>query len=300
MFREAMVQANIVAGRVLLQTPFPHDRQSGRSRSGGDREQLVIGRARQGITVDYDHVLRDQQVTVSLNATRRLIVRRMPRDDSKITRVEYVQPEQEPIVLWVGTGSKKVRYEANSLWHLLLQEPAICRRHLLPLLAALPLEVDLDAAAAQTEAALLKMANNPNSVNRRQLAAWVGQLADNRFSIREAADRQLRDAGRDAVLFLQKLDVSQLDAEQQFRIQRILDSMADGESQDSPESIAGFLCGDPDLWLIFMTRDSEPTRRVAKQHLERFLGEPIAFDPATTQPVRRRQIEQVRAKLNAR
>ena len=96
------------------------------------------------------------------------------------------------------------------------------------------------------------------------------------------------------VTFLQQLDPSRLDAEQQFRIRRITASLADSEGNDTPEQVAAWLAGDPSIWIAMLSRDDLATRKLAVRQLEALLGSPVSFDPAAEPAVRRIQIEQLR------
>jgi hypothetical protein len=141
-------------------------------------------------------------------------------------------------------------------------------------------------------------AENPDA---QKWSTLVEQLGDERFAVREAADRHLRDAGRAIVVFLERLDRNRLDAEQDYRIRRILQSLSSGKgADDTVERAAAWLSGDPEIWWALMRRDAEPTRRVAAKRLESLLGRPLAFDPAAPADVRGKQLEQIRLQLPRR
>jgi hypothetical protein len=104
-------------------------------------------------------------------------------------------------------------------------------------------------------------------------------LGDENFARREAADRALREATPALLIYLQQLDFNRLDAEQQFRIRRIIESISMKISADSPEQVASWLAGDPAIWLTYLTRPEVASRQVAAKQLAAFLEAPIPVDP---------------------
>ena len=135
--------------------------------------------------------------------------------------------------------------------------------------------------------------------DRRRWDPLVEQLADERFSRREAADRELRSAGPVVLSYLQGLDFNRLDAEQQYRIRRIVRSLSRQTGDDTAEKFAPQLLADPDLWLALLSRQEESARRLAARQLEAILGQPIRFDPAADNATRKTQIERLQAKIRS-
>jgi hypothetical protein len=131
-------------------------------------------------------------------------------------------------------------------------------------------------------------------------AVLVEQLGDERFSRREAADRELRSLGRVVSIYLQQLDASQLDAEQHYRVRRILMALSARTDNDTPPEVAQWLAGDPVVWLAMLSRDDEPTRRLAAERLKALLDGPIAFDPAADAATRQGQIDELRLRISGR
>jgi hypothetical protein len=154
------------------------------------------------------------------------------------------------------------------------------------------------AAAIETE--LFQAASVGRLPDRQRWAALVAQLADERFPRREAADRELRSAGRVVLSYLRGLELSRLDAEQQYRVRRIILSLSRQTGDDTAEGFAPQLSEDPDIWLAFLSRQEESTRRLAARQLAAILGEPIRFDPAADTATRKAQIEQLRARIHGK
>ena len=150
------------------------------------------------------------------------------------------------------------------------------------------------------EAALREAAAEGNLPDPQRWAALVEQLGDERYSRRAAADRELRAMGRVVFTYLQGLDRDRLDAEQHYRVRRIVMSLAANMNNDLPPEIARWLAGDPVVWLALLSRDDESTRRLAAERLEALLGEPISFDPAADPATRTEQIERLRQEVEGR
>jgi hypothetical protein len=127
----------------------------------------------------------------------------------------------------------------------------------------------------------------------------VAELGDERFARREAADRALRAADPAVLLYLEQLDPGRLDAEQQFRLRRISDTLAAKVGGDTPEQIASWLGGDPAVWLALLSRPDVATRRLAAKQLAAILEAPIPVDPETDPTSQQSKLEELRAKIEA-
>jgi hypothetical protein len=157
----------------------------------------------------------------------------------------------------------------------------------------------LEKVGAGVENQLLRMASGGALLDRARWAALVEQLGDNEFPRREAADRQLRAASPAVLGYLEQLDFSRLDAEQQFRVRRIISSLSRGLTGEMADQIASWLSGDAGVWLSLLSRPDASTRRLAARQLAAVWGEPIAFDPDASEEVRLGQIEKLRARIAA-
>jgi len=293
--RQYWVRFELTYGRVSLKAmrPIP---TSTNSTSGTRRERFAIRVAGGDPSMEYELTTPEQQVSIRFTSANQLEIRRSPVGDSKLVPVEFNQPATGPVSLKIGQqGARELR--AASLWHLLLAEPAECRQSLVPLLDLLQPKWELEKTRDGVRATLLRMAGSGTLPDQTRWAEWVQQLGDNRFAKREAADRQLREAGRAAVAYLQQLDLSRLDAEQQYRVRRIIQAVTAGSADDSPDQIASWLFGDASVWLAMLSSDEEPARKTAARQLGTLLGKPIAFDPAADAPTRKKQIEALRAAL---
>ena len=89
----------------------------------------------------------------------------------------------------------------------------------------------------------------------------------------------LRDVGPAVLGYLNRLNMSQLDAEQKSRLRRIIRYLSTQTGEDTPEHVASMLIEDPLVWLALLSRPEESTRQAAVQQLTVLLNVPIAVDP---------------------
>ncbi len=97
--------------------------------------------------------------------------------------------------------------------------------------------------------------------------------------------------------FLRQLDFKQLDAEQRFRVRRILEAFAQQSEIDSPEEIANTLADDPRVWLTFLERPEPHVRQFAFRRLTELLGQPPPLDPAAEPETQKPAREALREKI---
>jgi hypothetical protein len=297
-FRQGWIQVGLSSGRIVLNGSRGVN-YSTTSGTSDRQERLAIRMSGRDPVVDFEMTTADEQVAIDFQAANRLVIRRTPKGNSKVPPVDFRQPANDPIALKVGDKDHEKVYQAASLWHLMVLEPSVCREHLTPLLRLMQRDWDFNKMAEELDERLLCSASGTDLPDRQHWSELVRQLGDNRFSTREAADRKLRAAGQVIVTYLQQLDPSRLDAEQQYRVRRILLALTETNGDDSPDQVAAWLSGDTAIWLALLSRDDDKTRRAAAQHLEALLGSPISFDPDADAATRAQQIEQLRTRLAA-
>jgi hypothetical protein len=96
---------------------------------------------------------------------------------------------------------------------------------------------------------------------------------------------------------LKQLNFSRLDAEQQFRIGRILESQTGQRNDDTPLEVATSLAVDPSIWLALLSRPQQTVRETAAHRLEALLGGPIPVDPTADPDSQKAQREQLRVRI---
>jgi len=299
--RQGWVQFNLNCGRIVVTGSRGVDFRHSGSTTKGRGERLSVRVAGSEPVVTYEITTATQQFRLDASAGNQLLLRRLPEGEhSTLVPAEFSQKANEPITLKVGSKDHERVYRAPTIWHLFLQEPAAAREHLAPLLKILLREYDFADAAKEIESILVRMAQSGAPPDQKRWADWVQELGDPSFAKREEADRKLRESGRVVVTYLQQLDPGRLDAEQRYRVRRILLALSGARNEESPSQLATWLAGDPAAWLALLSREEELTRRLALKRLEAILGGPLAFDPDADLPTRQKQIEGIRARITGK
>jgi hypothetical protein len=250
-----------------------------------------------GPKVNYQYSSGRHRFSVEAAFGDRVKIRRTGKEDASSLTVRFDQLPGKLISLTINRDGEQQTYKGTSLWHLLIDYPEQGRKYLIPLLELVQPNWKLAERAESMEIELLRAAATGKLPSHERWDAHVERLADERFSEREAADRELRAAGTAVLGYLRRLDFTQLDAEQQFRVRRIIDALSSGSTDDTVEQFVPRLFEDPTIWLALLDRPEESTRRLAAERLRAILGEPIEFDPAAEPAARTQQIERIREKV---
>ena len=209
--------------------------------------------------------------------------------------MRFIQRPGEPISFAFADSGKHRTVRADTIWEILIAYPGACRRHLLPVLYKLRPGWGLLLEAQNVKSQLLQMAAEGSTAEQTHWQELVDQLGHDSYSRREAADRRLRAAGRRVAGFLRNLDKSSLDAEQRFRVSRIIREYTGVEQ--APREIAEELRDDAAIWLALAKSDKEPERITARAELQRLLKQTVAFDPSADPKIRDAQIEEIRKQI---
>jgi hypothetical protein len=271
----------VLNGNLSLRSRAPSSFQIQSDLGAGRKESMSV-RTNQGqTTLNYERVSLKEEVKISVaGTTGKASVSRLPRGSSSFVPIEFDQTPGEKTKLILGTGDHRQVYRAADLWRLAIAHPKQCQDHLFPVLDLLRPDRKLDAVVARIEMSLVAHAAEDTTAGDTHWAAMVKQLADDQFAKREAADRALRAGGNSALAYLRQLDFDRLDAEQQFRIRRILSALAGRNDEDSADEVAASISRDPEVWLALLSRPEAATRQTAARQLAKLLGQPIDVDPA--------------------
>ncbi len=291
------VKVSVVDGRVRLH--WTRLVQIRSSRNGDSvRETFQLRRdANRRLSLTYQRIAEDESLNLSITGEDVSIIR-ATRGQSSVVPVEYRQHPRGEITFSFGAGERKQTFSADDLWKLMLVRQRECKAHLVPLLEMMRPDWELVEMAAAIERELLDGADSKVNARRDRWAALVEQLADRRFAKREAADRALRAEGQAVIGYLRRLDFQRLDAEQRFRIRRIIEAVDEDVEDDSAEDVAARLAGDPAVWLALLGRTDVETRKTAARQLGQLWGGPIGVDPAADPDSQRHQRARLRARIS--
>jgi hypothetical protein len=296
--RSGMVQFRVVTGRVSL-----NGSRVGPIQTANNFEKLdslsIQSDYNGDIVMSYNWSNSNRQLSIEVSNVSKVRIRYSGKGDDTQIPVEFYQPLQAKTVLKIGPEGKQQIYSAPNIWHLFLAYPAETKQYLVPLLELLHPNWKLSESAATLESELLRKAGNKETSDRKRWTALVEQLGDDGFAKRQAADRAIRAADPAVLSFLQQLDFSRLDAEQQFRVRRIVETLTDRLGDDSPEQVASWLAGDASVWLVLLNRSEVATRRLAARQLIAMLGGPIPVDPEADPASQKTQMEQLRLRIES-
>jgi hypothetical protein len=295
---ENYMSVSIVGGRISgHMTNDAGMQSSSESDSEGVSERFSIASNDGGGEIRYERTSKEDKFTVEITSNEHFSLRSKQKGKSSGPSIQFEQTPGQPLVLSIERGGREKTYRAPSLWHLFLAQPDECWKLLFPALEFLPCHAKMTHIAVDLEPELLKAAANSKPPDRQRWIKLVQQLGDNEYGKRETADRALRAADPSVIFFLQHLDVDQLDAEQQFRVRRIVQAFHATASADTASQIASRLVADPSVWISLLNRPEESTRRAAAKQLASLLGEPIGVDPAADPATQQGQREQLRSRI---
>jgi hypothetical protein len=297
--QRGLVKFRVLSGRVSFEGARGNF-QPPPVKSNEREEQLSIVISDDGDTAfSYQWSDKKKQLAIDVSSVSNVRIRYSNKDGDAQPPMEFNQPLKGETTLKIGPEGKQKIYSAPGLWHLMLAYPAETKQYLTPLLELLRPNWKLSESAAIIEKELLSKTLRDAKSDRKQWTALVEQLGNDSFAKRQAADRALRAADPVVMHFLEQLDFGRLDAEQQFRVSRIVKSLNDRLGDDSPDRIASWLAGDASVWLILLGRPEPDERRYAAAQLSEMLGEPIPVDPEAEPSTQKKQMEQLRLRIES-
>jgi hypothetical protein len=294
--RTGMLKFRVVSGRMSLDDSRIGNIQTANN-FGKQQDMLSVQSAGGDTVLTYSWSDGKQQLFIEASNVSKVRIRFLKIKDDLPAPVEFMQPLQGKTVLKVGPEDKQQVYSGSSLWHLFLAYPAETKQHLVPLLELVHPNWKLPELASAVESELIRKAGRNDASDRQRWAELVGQLGDESFAKRQTADRAIRTADPAVLNYLQQLDFSKLDAEQRFRIRRIIEDLSERLGDDSPDQVASWLSDDASIWLILLSRPEAATRRKAAGQLATLLGESIGVDPEAEPATQKTQIEELRKRI---
>lgn len=295
---QPMLRFSMVDGRVIMgcrgQTNLRSESNAGKTR----KESLIVASDRGQATLTYERTNAKEELKISVaGSNRKMSISRLPVGKSAVVPMEFQQEADEAVTLTLGTGEHRQVFRAADFWRLAIAQPKECREQLIPLLDMLRTDWKLAEIVKRVESSLLANAGTDVAAKNARWGKLVEQLGNDQFAKREAADRELRTGGISALTYLRRLNLDQLDAEQQFRVRRILSALGGRSDDDSVDNVAALLAHDPLVWLALLGRPETATRQTAARQLVKLLGHPIDIDPAAQPDTQKAKREKLRAQI---
>jgi hypothetical protein len=292
-----MFQLRVVSGRLSAIGPVSHQNVTANYMGGQQRERLSIDLAGGLPTVTYERTTSEERMSFEIVGGNKVTTQIVPRSTVVRSSVMFVQPSEGSLTLTVSINNRTAAYAAPTLWHLLLLEPDVCREHLIPLLEMMRPNWQLGQQAEEIETSLVHDDSGQVVLNRGAWQQSLAALASERYVDRERAEQQLRGAGPIIVPYLRVQAKSGLDAEQLFRIRRIMRSLTTDGDEDTPDRVTPWLTGDPRIWYALLQHTNAKVRRTAATRLAELLDAAIEFDPDGTPDERQRQLAMLRERF---
>jgi hypothetical protein len=288
----------IAEGRIAMACRGLTNYQSQNAIGPGRKEAINIGTESGHPTLHYERTSPNEQFTLDVTGSSgKVSISRIPSGKSKFDAVEFRQSRSGKTTLTLGAGDHRRVFQAAALWQLAILHPKECQEQLFPLLELLRPDWKIAATVGSVEKSLVAHAREDSTADRKRWAALVEQLGNDQFTKREAADRALRVGAASALNYLRQLDFDRLDAEQQFRVRRIIARLAGRSEDDSADAVGASLVRNPAIWLALLDRPDVATRQTAVRQLTALLGGPVDIDPAAEPKTQESKREQLRKRL---
>lgn len=285
----------VVMGRLELR-----DIRRGQNRSitvnhheTGIREHINFRIDANKLLLHYERQAPEATLVLDANGRRMISIRQTPATADKPT-VQFHQDANQ-VRFTVGDEDGQ-QFQADHLWLLMLQHPAACRTHLVPLLETLRQDWHLGQCAEEVESSLVRAASTRLSIDIGELHQQIDKLGNGTFRQRQGADMAIRKMGQPVIGYLAELDDSKLNAEQRLRLRRICASLLHRHG-DSALSVTIWLESSPAAWLCMMQHRDPTVRGQAHLRLATLLGKPVPFGPEDSADKRAVQIATIRENL---
>jgi hypothetical protein len=288
------VEFQVNSGRIVARSPYIDRSQTSSAGNKNRQERLSVNLTSGQPSLQYELRTPEELITITITEGDSFALRRESTSQEAGTALTFEQNPNQPLALEFSSHdanrpSRTLR--GATLWHLLLADPDLCAEQLLPILQILRPDWNLAYRALRIEESLLRAAGRRSVQHRQRWQTLVDQLADEQFSKRQSAERQLRAVGPAILPFLQSLAFAELDAEQRSRVRRILSQLTFDNAEDAPAQVATWFIADVPAWFCLLNRADLETRQIAKAQLAQLLGNPLDFDPEASLEQRQRQWE---------
>jgi hypothetical protein len=289
-----MITARMVSGKFSAICPASNQSMTSNVNLPDRREKLSISLAGGKPSVGYEALTSRERFAITIDQGDALSLQLAPQSEAEGTLIDFSQAATGAIHLTIGSGKEVREIRAQSIWQLMLIEPEACQTHLVPLLQLIRPDWRLKQQADTIEEFLCRTVESQPAANRAVWRQAVTDLASPRFAERERAEQKLLEGGQNVLPLLQVLPRAKLDAEQMYRVRRIVRQVTGAGDEDTPGRVAFWLAEDPRVWHALASRDDVAKRRVAASRLVQILPPPVEFDPEGTAEQRAEQLTRIR------
>lgn len=298
--RTGWVHLHLVLGRIeVANIGSSQTRTATRGEPDDDvRETLTISSETTIPTVRYQMQTSDENLAFSIVNGQHVELQRTSLG-GEATELRFQQSPRRKVVLEVSHGTTKNTYRAPSLWHLVLEKPAVCEQELLPVLQWLQPRWRLQEFIHRTEDELVLEATSSDFKIARNARQLVGRLDHSDYRRRQAALSDLRALGIGLLPYLNQLDPADLSREQRQRLARLKAELR-ADTNDTPERMAKWLVEDERAWLTLLTHREQAIRSIAVAHLGKRFPKTFATDISAGSETQVRRVAKLKAKYELR
>jgi len=289
-----IIQVRMVSGRISAVCPVSNQSMTSNVTGTDRRERLTLNLGGGKPNISYESANPRESVSLNMEQGAAVTMRIDPTSQSDQPAVQFVQDSTGAVRLTIGSDDNAKEFRAKSVWQLMLAEPEACREHLLPLLQLLRPGWQVSQQAESLEEMLCRSTVSPDPAQRAVWQQAIKLLGSPRYVERERAEQQLLDGGQRIIPTLQGLSRGQLDAEQAYRVRRVVRQLTGDGEEDTPDRVAFWLAEDPRVWHALASRDDLTKRRIAASRLSLLLPAPVEFDPEATAEQRTSQLTRIR------
>ncbi|MBP87632.1 MAG: hypothetical protein CMJ64_13070 [Planctomycetaceae bacterium] len=294
------VRLQLVLGRIeVANIASSQTRTATRGEPDDDvQETLTISSATTIPTVRYQKQSNDKTLTFAIVNGQQVELRRTTVGSDR-SELRFKQSPRSDLLLEVERNTKKNTYRSPSLWHLMLEEPEVCQRELLPVLKWLQPQWRLKEFINRTEDELILTATASDFGTARAARRLVARLDNADYRARQAALNDLRSLGLGLLPYLRQLDPTDLSREQRQRLSR-LETELGANASDTPQRMANWLIEDERIWLTLLEHREQAVRKIAVSHLGKRFPKTFAADSSADPETRLRQVARLKAKYQLR
>ncbi len=230
---------------------------------------------------DYEHMRETEHLHIVVAADSSMTISRNCNSDSHVIPLRWTQDGSAHSQLEIGRDANLRHYAGNNLWAMLLKMSSQDRKELVQLLTILRPGWRLNETLQEITAELMVLSKKESISNRSQWQALVKQLRSNTFRDRRQAANRIRNYGLAIVPYLRELDRRELDLNQRRIVSELMRDL-NGQSDDDPKMVAGWLIGDARVWLQLLDHQNADYQQLALDRLPTLLRDDIPESPQTT------------------